>query len=715
MARPNFDDFDPDFASAAQWAAMYRHYGLQIIPCCSPTEVKPGTSWKRPLLSTWRTLQEELVPDATFRRWYDPQTGDYRARRNMGIITGACSGRAFILDLDLHKNPAAAVWWRGVLQVHNNGSEPETPRQRTGGGGLQLLFRAPAHWTAPTNRTERGVDIRGQGGFAVMPSSLHDSGEAYAWLPGMAPWEVEILEAPEWLCGEIVKLVGATNINSSPGNINSPDSNINSPAPDHGQADRKTGDFDPFGNRVDGREEHMRDMVWRCVVKLRRASPIPPTGEEHQRIIDAEYEVYERTVQVQSPFPLESKRAGLEREGRGASAFLAKWQYAMRQWYEDVAIAADQPDPSPEEVDPAAEFAEAATKAEAKASANPAALFERLTVAEIKNLADPQWLVGGLIVEQALGFIYGPPGCLKTFIALDMALSFATGRTMWWDRAIERSGAVIYISSEGQADLKFRIMAWEKHRGVNADAAPFRLIRQSINFMSGEDVGKLLATVQAVVDETGVAVAAVFVDTVSRVLPGAEENLQKDMTLFVLACDAVRQRFGATVVGIHHTARAGNMRGSTVIPGAGDFIIEVRREPGAETGSITATKIKAGEDGWQQNFKVTKLAVGLLDGNTSLALDAVDIVSREAGNGWPERDVCRQILNAIEEQWVKGEPWCYASNTSRSAVITIMKRWHLERNIAKDMLATWTAKKVITEEVFNTKSQAKGYRKLMDI
>ena len=54
---------------------------------------------------------------------------------------------------------------------------------------------------------------------------------------------------------------------------------------------------------------------------------------------------------------------------------------------------------------------------------------------------------------------------------------------------------------------------------------------------------KLLATVQAIADEVG-PIAAVFVDTVSRVLPGAEENLQKDMTLFVKACDAVRERFG---------------------------------------------------------------------------------------------------------------------------------------------------------------------------
>ena len=123
-----------------------------------------------------------------------------------------------------------------------------------------------------------------------------------------------------------------------------------------------------------------------------------------------------------------------------------------------------------------------------------------------------------------------------------MALSFTTGQKTWWDRGIERKGAVVYISSEGQADLKFRLQAWQKHRGALIAGTSFRLIRQSINFMDPADVGKLLATVKAIVAETGRA-TAVFVDTVSRVLPGAEENLQKDMSLFIRRLRCVRQQF----------------------------------------------------------------------------------------------------------------------------------------------------------------------------
>src|SRR5215471_13949872 len=131
------ENFDTDFAGPADWALMYRACGLQVIPCFMPDEVQRGVSWKRPRLSEWTTLQETLIPDATFERWYG-SGGEYASRQNMGILTGRASGNVFVIDLDDQKGPSAGEWWRGVLALHNNGIEPETWRQRTGGGGRQL-------------------------------------------------------------------------------------------------------------------------------------------------------------------------------------------------------------------------------------------------------------------------------------------------------------------------------------------------------------------------------------------------------------------------------------------------------------------------------------------------------------------------------------------------------------------------------------------------
>ena len=255
-------------------------------------------------------------------------------------------------------------------------------------------------------------------------------------------------------------------------------------------------------------------------------------------------------------------------------------------------------------------------------------------------------------------------------MALDLSLTLATGQTEWWGRRSASNGAVVYISSEGMADLKFRIMAWEQHRGVNADDAPFWLVRESINFTKMDDIRKLLATVQAIADEAG-PIAAVFVDTVSRVLPGVDENLQKDMTTFVNGCDAVRKRFGATVIGLHHVSRAGNMRGSTVIPAAGDFVIEMRREVGEMEGSFYVSKMKAGDDGETQHFKATKLELGPFGTKTSLVLDPID--APEAAGEWPDQNMQQRILYAITEGWTMGKPWSYSPQSGERYAPRIMQ------------------------------------------
>lgn len=707
MMTSALENFDADFAGPGDWAAMYRACGLQVIPCFNPDEVSVGVSWKRPRLSEWTTLQESLIPEASFERWYG-RGGEYSSRQNMGILTGRASGNVFVIDLDDQKGPSAGSWWLGVLAEHNNGIEPETWRQRTGGGGRQILFKARPGWHAPTNRTPLGVDIRGQGGFAVMPSSLHESGRHYEWFTGCAPYEIEIAEAPEWLLAAVEKLVEQYGGDKGGGQRKAE------------QTSSPGNDFDGFGNRVDGREDYMLRIVWAAVIDMWRASPIMPGEAEQRSRAEVAYQLYERNVK--SRLNGGEKSELLEREGRGRSEFWRKWRVAIKQW--DTEIAAEGRKPSPNQShsqrDTEAEFETASAKAEEQAKTDPGALFEYLNVSQIKNMPDPEWLVSGLVIEQALGFIYGPPGCLKTFIALGMGLSFAVGMPDWWGRTIERQGAVVYISSEGQSDLKFRIQAWEQKNQVLSDDSPFYLIRQTINFMKAEDVGKLLATVQAISTLAGVKIAAVFVDTVSRTLPGADENLQKDMTLFVAACDAVRQRFGATVIGVHHTSRNGNMRGSTVFPGAGDFLVEVNREEGAMHGSIKATKIKAAEDGWEQHFKVEQIQLGDIGGHKSLVVEPTNAEPAQERQGWPDIAMCRRVKNFIGEAWDSGNPLSNSILTKASgryAPAILAKHFDLDTRVVQMMLQQWLEVRpaVLSEEISSAKTKKKGLKVVGEI
>jgi hypothetical protein len=695
MSSPD-ETFDPDFASPADWAAMYRTCGLQIIPCYMPDEVGAGVSWKRPRLAEWITLQQSLIPDATFERWYGAN-GEHASRQNMGILTGRASGNIFVIDLDDQKGPAAAAWWHAVISEHNHGIEPETCQQNTEGGGRQLLFRARSDWHAPTNRTPIGVDIRGQGGFAVMPGSLHESGKHYTWAPGCAPFEIEIAPAPEWLLSEVEKLVNQYGGDKGGGRRAEHTASPGS-------------DFDSFGNRVDGREEYMTNVVWAAVVDLWRTSSTKP-GEQEQRLhAQTAYAIYERGVK--SRLEGTDKTDALEREGRGTSEFWRKWRAAMKKWDTEVAAEGRKPRPCQSNQYDEADFSTASDKAEEQANQR-GSLYECLNVADIKNMPDPKWQIAGLVIEEAFGIVYGAPGSFKSFIALDIGLSLAVGVSDWWNRKIEGKGAVIYIASEGHANLKFRIRAWEQKNRVLTDDSPFFLIRQSINFMKTDDVGKLIATVQSVVQKTQIKVAAVFVDTVSRVLPGAEENLQKDMTLFVAACDAVRQRFKTTVIGIHHTNRNGTIRGSTVFPGAVDFLVEVNREEGAKQGYIKAIKIKDAEDGWEQPFAVAEVECGDIGGHKSLVVGAKSEPQERPANGWPHKDVCRRVLAAISDAWEKGQPWSpypQSKKVGRYAPLNISHAFEIDFELAQRMVETWLMNGVLNVETFDSHTKAKGIR-----
>jgi hypothetical protein len=688
--------FDPDFADPTEWARMYRGCGLQVVPAMSPRENKQ--QWKRPALPKWRALEHELTPDFSFERWYG-DNGEYARRYNMGLITGACSGGVFVVDLDLHKNPAAQAWWYEMLDLQQGAGDLETAEQATGGGGVQLFFRAPANWTPPTCKTSIGVDIRGQGGFAMMPPSMHESGKNYRWKPGLEPWSVEIAEAPMWLCEQITSLArehGGSNSTSSPAE----------------RTKSPTQATDAFGRMVDGREDYMTRLVWARVVDERRQTPIHPSKPEIEDMVRETFTVYERSVRSRISEPGTPNEILLEREGRGMSMLRDKILSALDQWDDKVAVHAGSP-PAPRPSPPNPQAGESFIAGAAAPGAAPQTpLFELMSVADIKSLPDPEWLIEGFVIDHGLGFVFGPPGCGKSFITLGQSLSIACGLDQWWGRAIKRTGPVIYISSEGVGDIKFRLRVWEHHFQVKADEAPFYLIRQTINFMLDADIHKLLMTINSLTTELGEMPVLVVVDTVSRVLPGADENLQKDMTLFIKACDAVRETFGSTVIGVHHTSRQGNMRGSSVFDGAGDFLAQIEREEGDMIGTMTAKKIKAAQDGWKQAFELKEVPVGDLKATMSLVALACETQVKDK-SVWPPKDVCRKILTDISSAWNANRPWSSVPQSrakGRYAPAIMKSNYDIAEKTAELMIQTWLQNSILSYEMRDKSTKMQGLK-----
>lgn len=279
-----------------------------------------------------------------------------------------------------------------------------------------------------------------------------------------------------------------------------------------------------------------------------------------------------------------------------------------------------------------------------------------LALDEVFDLPDPKFLIGRHIPETGFGILFGDPGAGKSFVALDMALHLAFGLSAYHGDPItpRHEGRVLYIAGEGASGFRARARAWISHN-LSPDQAHrqpnIRFLFQAINFMRPEDVKELTEAVQAIEFDH---LDLIVVDTVSRAIPGADENLQKDMTTFVAACDALRIQTGAFVLGIHHTAKSGDMRGSSVFSGQADAVFKFERNKGAPVGRLICTKQKDAPDGWKDPYRLTEVA--LPDGTSSLVPERVD-ASTEAEGSHMDHATQQAILDAMQAAWEDGKPW----------------------------------------------------------
>ena len=191
---------------------------VAVIPCCRPDKETPSgctAPWhvkrkdhkagKTPVVR-WKPYQDRLPTEAEWRDWWR----DWGGKCNIGCLAGAVSG-GLLLDIDRH-DPAADGWATlrdRALPV------PLTPTVNTPSGGAHAWYAYPAgiepgHLRDFQSRPEwPGLDGRGDGGFAVLPPSVHANGGTYAWVPQSKG--LPLADAPDWLIDAFRKTPRASN------------------------------------------------------------------------------------------------------------------------------------------------------------------------------------------------------------------------------------------------------------------------------------------------------------------------------------------------------------------------------------------------------------------------------------------------------------------------------------------------------------------------
>lgn len=217
--------YPPDAAPRLEHALWAASLGLRVHPlhhiqsdgltCSCQTrggEVDPATlepvycrhgnrmAGKHPRLAAWpeRASNEPVAVRALFTQ------SASRQKSNIAVATGPGSG-VFVVDVD----PAHGGDESLALLIAHYGPLPDTWETLTASGGRHLWYAWPelpdfitiGNVTAgPTGGPlGPGLDVRGEGGYVVIPPSDRGILGVYCWELSSIPGEVPLAPAPEWL------------------------------------------------------------------------------------------------------------------------------------------------------------------------------------------------------------------------------------------------------------------------------------------------------------------------------------------------------------------------------------------------------------------------------------------------------------------------------------------------------------------------------------
>ena len=125
---------------------------------------------------------------------------------NIGVACGPSSG-IWALDIDTPEGHDADGHASLRALIGQHGALPHTVASVSPTGSMHFYFRWPSDG-GPEIRNSAGaiapgIDTRGEGGMVIAPPSVKPDGRTYVWLPGCAPWDVPVADAPGWLLDSV--------------------------------------------------------------------------------------------------------------------------------------------------------------------------------------------------------------------------------------------------------------------------------------------------------------------------------------------------------------------------------------------------------------------------------------------------------------------------------------------------------------------------------
>jgi hypothetical protein len=183
--------------------------------------------------------------------------------------------------------------------------------------------------------------------------------------------------------------------------------------------------------------------------------------------------------------------------------------------------------------------------------------------------AEPQhsgWLIEGLWTRQGVGLIGGAPKCCKTWLALDLAVSVASGTPALGRFSVRERGPVLFYGAEDQAvHLRLRIEAIAAARGLGLIGLELGLILcPSLRLDQERDRARLAATL------AHHRPRLLILDPLVR-LHRIDENSANEMAALLAELRVLQRRYQLALVLVHHLRKQSGPADGQALRGSGDL------------------------------------------------------------------------------------------------------------------------------------------------
>lgn len=192
-----------------------------------------------------------------------------------------------------------------------------------------------------------------------------------------------------------------------------------------------------------------------------------------------------------------------------------------------------------------------------------------LRVSEIPEEEAPcRWLIEGLWGASSVGLVGGAPKCCKSWTALEMSVSVATGTPCFGKYSVPEPGrALLYLAEDSLPAVRERVSSLAGHRGIGIDALDVHVITAGrVRLDLAADQARLFETVKRLRPKL------LVLDPLVR-LHALNENDASAVSALLSYLRALQRELDLSLVLVHHTRKNHTMglQAGQSLRGSGDF------------------------------------------------------------------------------------------------------------------------------------------------